>query len=345
MTKKARLGGLSQFRKEVKELTILPELESYIPGLTNEESALLKESLKEEGLRDAIEIWIHDDVHIIIDGHNRYKLCKELGIPIRTKEKIFDDIEQVKKYMLKIQLGRRNLTDEYRTLLIGRLYNEARETKGGYKKDLNLGNITNKRTSEVIAEQVGTTEKTVRSAGQYTKGLEKLSPSLQKEIITGTIKIPKKHIQKLASIVVKEPIETESNLYKLLENPKNGQEKKQPAPLHVTYESEEIKHYKDEIYQVLQPQEVGDELAIEILESIIMEIRGKEPLRTLGSDFIKLINSGYRLIRTDDTPSIRIKFRDKDNHDWKTLGEPFKSKAARDRQFKELLKHKKTISA
>ena len=51
----------------------------------------------------------------------------------------------------------------------------------------------------------------------------------------------------------------------------------------------------------------------------------------------KVIAAGFRVIRRDDNPSIRIKEYFRPNCTWKSLEDNFPSKAARDRRFKELL--------
>lgn len=50
----------------------------------------------------------------------------------------------------------------------------------------------------------------------------------------------------------------------------------------------------------------------------------------------KVIAAGFKIIRADDQPNIRIKYR-VGNGAWSTL-EKFDTKAARDRRLKELLK-------
>jgi len=54
------------------------------------------------------------------------------------------------------------------------------------------------------------------------------------------------------------------------------------------------------------------------------------------NDQDKVIATGFTIIRKDDCPNIRIKYR-VGNGAWKTL-EKFDTKAARDRRLKELLK-------
>lgn len=51
----------------------------------------------------------------------------------------------------------------------------------------------------------------------------------------------------------------------------------------------------------------------------------------------KVINAGFKIIRCDDQPSPRIKVKDGQGSEWRTLEKDFPSKAARDRKFKALL--------
>lgn len=55
----------------------------------------------------------------------------------------------------------------------------------------------------------------------------------------------------------------------------------------------------------------------------------------------KVMAAGFKIIRTDDQPNIRIKYRIS-NGSWSTL-EKFETKSARDRRFKELLKDNSII--
>lgn len=49
--------------------------------------------------------------YVLIDGHNRFRICKEHNINFDTVEYDFRDSDEVKLWILKNQLGRRNLTD------------------------------------------------------------------------------------------------------------------------------------------------------------------------------------------------------------------------------------------
>ncbi len=70
---------------------------------------MLKEIMKNEGQREPILLWEYEGERILIDGHNRYNLCKELGIQPQVRMMEFKDLEAVKDKMIINQLGCRNL--------------------------------------------------------------------------------------------------------------------------------------------------------------------------------------------------------------------------------------------
>ncbi len=51
---------------------------------------------------------------------------------------------------------------------------------------------------------------------------------------------------------------------------------------------------------------------------------------------LKVMKAGFTIIRKDDQPSIRIKFKDNGSQNWTAL-EKFETKAARDRRFNQLM--------
>lgn len=93
------------------EYKILDELKNWFPAQTADELENLETSLREEGCRDPIVVWNRDVDIVIIDGMTRYPICEKYGIEFSTIEKQFDNIEQVKAWMCRNQLGRRNLSE------------------------------------------------------------------------------------------------------------------------------------------------------------------------------------------------------------------------------------------
>jgi ParB-like chromosome segregation protein Spo0J len=61
------------------------EFKKLIPPIGYEEFLGLEESIKKEGCRDPIIIWNN----VILDGHNRYRICKAHEIKFEAKEMYF----------------------------------------------------------------------------------------------------------------------------------------------------------------------------------------------------------------------------------------------------------------
>ena len=98
------------------ELRIDPEFAVLIPPLLPDEFAQLEQSILSEGCRDAIIVW----GNIIVDGHNRYRICTAHNIPYRTETRDFKDRNEAMLWMFQNQLARRNLTDFQRIEMVRR---------------------------------------------------------------------------------------------------------------------------------------------------------------------------------------------------------------------------------
>lgn len=112
------------------ELKIDPEFKNLIPPLTKDEYEALEQSLLAEGCKHPIETW--NDV--IVDGHNRYEICKKHGIPFNTLERQFVDKNDAEIWIIKNQFARRNLSDfqkaELTLALKPRIAKKAKENQG-----------------------------------------------------------------------------------------------------------------------------------------------------------------------------------------------------------------------
>ena len=103
--------------KKLRILKIDPEFEALIPPLSGEELAMLEESIVANGCETPLTVW--DGV--IVDGHNRYAICQKHSIPFAVEEKAFDGREAAMLWMLRNQLGRRNLNNYQRSELVLKL--------------------------------------------------------------------------------------------------------------------------------------------------------------------------------------------------------------------------------
>ena len=107
--KSSRIGPPSE--EALWELKIDPEfskmLDSDIFDSVDpvERDELLKEAIRISGYVEPILVW--NDT--IIDGHRRYKICKDKNIPFRTREVNFEDRMEAKIFILTLQVAERNL--------------------------------------------------------------------------------------------------------------------------------------------------------------------------------------------------------------------------------------------
>ncbi|EHK64219.1 hypothetical protein [Achromobacter arsenitoxydans] len=96
------------------EIRIDEGLRAYIDPLTEDEHAALERSLLAEGCRDALVLW----GDLLVDGHNRYALCRKHNIPFQTiQNPRFKSMEDVHLWMIENHLGRRSVSDFQRGVL------------------------------------------------------------------------------------------------------------------------------------------------------------------------------------------------------------------------------------
>lgn len=94
-------------------IVIDKEFESLIPPLTAEEFAQLEENCVKEGIRDALITWNG----ILVDGHNRFKIAAKHGLHWNEKRMEFADRNEVIRWIILNQFGRRNLSTYDRSIL------------------------------------------------------------------------------------------------------------------------------------------------------------------------------------------------------------------------------------
>jgi len=175
------------------------EFSNLIPALTDTEYAGLRESIIQEGIRDALIIW--NDT--LLDGHNRYKIAQELGLQYQTKSIELPNREAAKQWIITNQLSRRNLTEQQASYLRGKLY-EANK-KQGYRTDLTSGKNCQKLiSSKNIASEYGVSERTIRNDATFATAVDKVAEVIGEDakigILSGVANVPKKDVLELIDI-------------------------------------------------------------------------------------------------------------------------------------------------
>ena len=88
-------------------MTIDPEFEALCPNPSIEELSLLEDQLIREGCRDPLVAWFDKDrgTYVLVDGHNRRRICLELGIDAPCVEVSLADRAAAINWIVANQLG------------------------------------------------------------------------------------------------------------------------------------------------------------------------------------------------------------------------------------------------
>lgn len=190
------------------DITIDEEFKTLIPPLSPEEYRLLEESIKSEGCREDLIVW-KNGKFTIIDGHNRFEICKKHGVKFKVKDaKDFSCKEEVKEWIISNQLGRRNLTDSSRAYFIGRLYESRKKRQGTnnqyVKSEKHQNDVFHKTTAKAIATEQKTSQATVERSAQFSRAVDKIAQTcgeaVKQQILKEEIKITQGEASKIASL-------------------------------------------------------------------------------------------------------------------------------------------------
>jgi N6-adenosine-specific RNA methylase IME4 len=119
----------------------------------------------------------------LLDGHNRYEICARLELPFDIHELRFKDRDAARHWIVKNQLGRRNLKADSFTYLLGLDY--KLEKSQGKRTDLTCDQNDQKfNTAERLAFEHGVSPATVRRAEKFYDEVEK-TPELKKAVEEG----------------------------------------------------------------------------------------------------------------------------------------------------------------
>ena len=86
--------------------TVLPEMAGLLPPLTEEQLAALEADILKNGCYSPVIV--NEDM-VIIDGHNRQRLCEQHSLPYQMAVFSFESMLEAKQWALDTQKGRRNL--------------------------------------------------------------------------------------------------------------------------------------------------------------------------------------------------------------------------------------------
>ena len=85
---------------------VLPEMEQLLPPLSAEQFSALESDILANGCYNPVIV--NEDM-VIVDGHNRFRICEKHGLSFKMLVFSFADLLEAKQWALDTQKGRRNL--------------------------------------------------------------------------------------------------------------------------------------------------------------------------------------------------------------------------------------------
>ena len=181
----------------MQELKINPELRDFIPPLSGEEKKQLEDSLLKYGYKGA-PIYIWNDY--IVDGHNRYELCKKHNIEFPTEELILGDdatIIDVMEWMINTQLGRRNLPPAQRLAVMNKFKRKIQEqAKEKYESTVGRPSKENRSPNGEQLNKIHTDKELAKLAGvgtgtiaRFNKVMKSDDEELKKKVLSNEVSI------------------------------------------------------------------------------------------------------------------------------------------------------------
>ena len=212
-TDQARLQLKSSNNSDSFIITINSEYSSLVYPLSDLEYETLKNSIKEDGLHYPITV---NEKGEVLDGHHRYKISKELDLPISHEIKYFKDLIEEKKFVIDINLKRRQLNDFQKAELAYKL-EEIESEKARLRSLSNLKNVNQNLSTSSIedTEQKGrvvniVSKKVSISRGTYERGkvIIKYGTKEQKEKLRKGISTVNKEYTKIKKDQKKEELKS-----------------------------------------------------------------------------------------------------------------------------------------
>lgn len=160
------------------------------PLLTGEEYENLKADIAANGLREPI--WLHPDGHIL-DGRNRYRACRDLGLEPPTR--LWNGKGSAVAFVVSLNLHRRHLNTSQRATIaldvLPMLEEEAKTRRRATQNNYSAPDL------EIIPDQAGNAREHAaalfQTNGRYVQDAKKIAdaaPDLLHDVRAGTLSIP-----------------------------------------------------------------------------------------------------------------------------------------------------------
>ena len=178
-------------------------LKKYIIPLNKDEFNLLEQNILQDGCLDPLRVWVNPKgEQVLVDGHNRLKICEKHGIDFDIKQLDFDSLDEAKIWMANNQLGRRNLTPDQVSYYRGLKYESMKKYNKGHLQVKSAGQ-NEPWTYDVLAEEFKVSASTIKRDAKFAKALDKIGQSnatLKYDILSGNTKVKKADVMLFADV-------------------------------------------------------------------------------------------------------------------------------------------------
>jgi len=183
---------------QIPKIIIDKEFRALIPPLRSQEIEQLEQNILAQGIRDPLVVW----QGLLLDGHNRFDIAQKHLLEFKIAEIDLPDRNAAKLWIIKNQLGRRNLTPQQMSYLRGKWYEREKQNYGGDRKS--SGQNVHLKTSEIVASQTGVVARTVRRDAEYAHAVDKIAEVAGSEvrdtILSAEVQLSKKDVKKIAGL-------------------------------------------------------------------------------------------------------------------------------------------------
>lgn len=284
------------------EYRIDPELNDVLPELSDEDYKALEQSLLTDGFKGApIMVW----GDVIVDGHNRYAICKKYDIPYEVKNIEFENKEEAIRWMVRQQIGRRTLTPLQRIKIVEQ-YRPFYKKKAEKNKSANGGNkkseLQNSSTPLPKEKKIDVRAELANDANvstdTYSKGL-KILKSGDQSLITQTMNGEKTINKAYTELKEKQTDSQEKNAYDVkaeLDDLKKNRRKEVAQKLKAIREQGHMPG--DTEYEEVRAEQFDVELQINKLENTVQD-RGITKCTTMLSEIKERYNEYLSAFQQD----------------------------------------------
>lgn len=164
---------------KIEEIKVIREFEILLPKNTEIVKEQLEKSILNFGVKDPLIITKIDNQNILIDGHHRFEIIKKHNLDFNCVFLDFKTKEEVKEWMIKNQINKRNLSKAQNMFVIGLFYQSKIKDRTNNFNGEQTGN-----TAAEVAKIFNISESSVKNYADYAKLLSKFDEDYKNSFLT-----------------------------------------------------------------------------------------------------------------------------------------------------------------